>query len=119
MSKFTRILELKKKVKTTSLALPLASFFQSRLARMMLLVGLFLLGFLYLWFTTTTAQRGFTLDTLRKQQQELKRNNIRLDREMVQYESMPYLKALAEKHNLQSGGQIQFITGSGSVALQR
>ena len=119
MSKFTRVFELKKKAKATTIAISMGSVFRSRLTRILLSAAVLLLGFSYLWFTTTTAERGFTLDTLRKQKEELKREDIWLEKEMVQYESMPYLKELAEKHNLQRGGQVQFVTGLGSVALQR
>lgn len=118
MSQFTRILEIKKNIKK-KIPFSLAFVWEERWFRIMLLVALLFLGFVYLWLTTTTAQRGFTLDNLRKQEQGLKKQHVLLEREMVEYQSMPYLKELAEKHNMQTQGHIEFITGSGAVALTR
>lgn len=115
MSKF--ILLTKNRGEREKITTQVFSCLNYRILRIILLVAVVLVGLVYLALVTTTTQRGFTLDALRKNAAQLQEENIKLEREVARYESMPYLKELASQYEMVPTSKAEFIYSEGSVAL--
>ena len=87
--------------------------------RVILLVIIFLFGFLYIWQTNTVSTKGYELTDLERKVEALKRENSRLQVEIAQHTSMQSVQQRLQGTDLVAITDIQYVRPVGTAVAKR
>ena len=93
--------------------------FETSRFRMFLLVFTLALGVLYIWQVNHAATAGYTMRDLESAIHDLETQQERLDLQVAQLQSVDSVSERVQMLGLTAVKKIQYLTGDGSVAINR
>ena len=96
-----------------------AHVFESKRFRMLLLTATVMLGVLYIWQVNRAATAGYTMRDLESAIYELELEQERLDLHVAQLQSVDSVTERVQMLGLTQVQNIHYLTGDGSVAINR